>query len=137
MDSHRSQTRVSPRINHLWVAFGISEVVHICHFTLNAKLLKWVGCSIVAVLKIKFSQKWKFCYHLLTLMLFQTCMLFFHCETWKEIFWEMSHFSFVHTIEVNGPQSCLVTNFFLNIFCLQKYIRYIKKKYVSKILSSK
>ncbi len=37
-------------------------------------------CFMVS-LKGKFSQKWQFCHHLLTLMLFQTCMAFF--LTWN------------------------------------------------------
>ncbi len=42
--------------------------------------------------RIIYLKKWKFCYHLLILMSFQTCMTFFFFGTKKKIFWKKSLF---------------------------------------------
>ncbi len=51
---------------------------------LRVKVHFWVNysfrnkyCNTCFVLKVQYTQKWKFCHHLLTLKSFQTCMSFF------------------------------------------------------------
>ncbi len=101
------------------------------HENSTYRIVKWVNDIHEQVPTIKnkplrdsLTKKWKFCHHLLTLMLFQNWMSFF---LQKKIFWRMLvtkqlteainfHNMEINTVGVNGYVNFLVTNILQNIF---------------------
>jgi len=99
----------------------LSEYIH--RYTIDKRqwtffateISMWIDLDL-ALLKGYSTQKWKFCHHLLTLKLFQTCMSFFLLLNTKEDILKMigtlaplTSIVFFSTMEVNGAKQLFVS----------------------------